>query len=159
MIRAAIVIGSTRPGRKGEAVARWVYEIASKRNDAEFEVVDIKDYDLPLLDEPLPPAMNQYSKPHTKAWAAKIGSFDAFVFVTPEYNHGCPGLLWRFPKPAACKPFDRGSGVAAGDLPERREQFFTLAGAKCRRRVVDDDRPVRVARWHGCSLNVACDED
>jgi NAD(P)H-dependent FMN reductase len=93
MIRAAIVIGSTRPGRKGEAVARWVYEIASKRNDAEFEVVDIKDYDLPLLDEPLPPAMNQYSKPHTKAWAAKIGSFDAFVFVTPEYNHGTSGAL------------------------------------------------------------------
>jgi NAD(P)H-dependent FMN reductase len=69
------------------------YEVAQKRNDAEFELVDIKDFNLPLLDEPLPPIMGQYSKPHTKAWAAKIGSFDAYVFVTPEYNHGTSGAL------------------------------------------------------------------
>ena len=93
MIRVAIVIGSTRPGRNGEAVARWVYEIAAKRNDAEFELVDIKDYNLPLLDEPVPPSMGQYSRAHTKLWAAKIGSFDAFVFVTPEYNHGPSAAL------------------------------------------------------------------
>src|SRR5436309_2513661 len=91
--RIAIIIGSTRPGRNGEAVAKWVYEIAQKRNDAEFELVDIKDFNLPLLDEPVPPSMGQYSKPHTKAWAAKIGSFDGYVFVTPEYNHGVPGAL------------------------------------------------------------------
>jgi NAD(P)H-dependent FMN reductase len=70
-----------------------VHEIAKKRRDAEFDVVDIKDFDLPLLDEPVPPSMGQYSKPHTKAWAAKIESFDAFVFVTPEYNHGTSGAL------------------------------------------------------------------
>jgi hypothetical protein len=86
MLRIAIIIGSTRPGRKGEAVARWVYEIAQKRSDAEFELVDIKDFDLPLLDEPMSPTMGQYSKPHTKVWAAKIGSFDGYVFVTPEYK-------------------------------------------------------------------------
>lgn len=88
-------IGSTRPGRNGEAVAKWVYEIASKRRaDAEFEyVVNIKDYDLPLLDEPAPPSMGRYSKEHTKRWAAKIYSFDAFVFVTPEYNHATSGAL------------------------------------------------------------------
>src|SRR5438105_9076045 len=93
MIKIAIVIGSTRPGRNGEAVGKWVYEIAQKRSDAEFELVDIKDFNLPLLDEPMPPIMGQYSKPHTKAWAAKVGSFDAFVFVTPEYNHGTSGAL------------------------------------------------------------------
>lgn len=93
MIRVAIIVGSTRPGRKADAVARWVHEIARQRNDAEFEIVDIDDYKLPLLDEPVPPAMHQYSKPHTKAWAAKIDSFDAFVFVTPEYNHGISGAL------------------------------------------------------------------
>src|SRR5260370_2576996 len=93
MIKTAIVVGSTRPGRKADAVARWVYEIAKTRTDAEFEVVDIKDFNLPLLDEPMPPSMGQYSQPHTKAWAAKIGSFDAFVFVTPEYNHGTSGAL------------------------------------------------------------------
>ena len=93
MIRIAIIIGSTRPGRNGEAVAKWVYEIAKKRSDAEFELVDIKQFNLPLLDEPVPPIMGQYSKPHTKTWAAKIGSFDGYVFVTPEYNHGISGAL------------------------------------------------------------------
>ena len=93
MIKIAIIIGSTRPGRNGEAVAKWVYEIAQKRSDAEFELVDIKDFNLPLLDEPVPPSMGQYSKPHTKTWAAKIGSFDGYVFVTPEYNHGISGAL------------------------------------------------------------------
>src|SRR2546421_8700404 len=93
MIRIAIIIGSTRPGRNGEAVAKWVYKIAQNRTDAEFELVDIKDFNLPLLDEPVPPIMGQYSKPHTKVWAAKIGSFDAYVFVTPEYNHGTSGAL------------------------------------------------------------------
>jgi len=93
MLKIAIIIGSTRPGRKGEDVAKWTHEIARRRTDAEFELVDIKDYNLPLLDEPVPPSMGQYSQPHTKRWAAKIGSFDAFVFVTPEYNHATSGAL------------------------------------------------------------------
>lgn len=95
MLRIAIIIGSTRPGRNGEAVARWVYEIAQKRNgvEIEFELVDIRDYNLPLLDEPIPPSLGQYTKEHTKVWAAKIDSFDAYVFVTPEYNHGTSGAL------------------------------------------------------------------
>jgi NAD(P)H-dependent FMN reductase len=93
MIKIAVIIGSTRPGRNGEAVAKWVYEIAKKRTDAEFELVDIKDFNLPLFDEPMPPIMGQYSKSHTKVWAAKIGSFDGYVFVTPEYNHGICGAL------------------------------------------------------------------
>jgi NAD(P)H-dependent FMN reductase len=93
MIRIAIILGSTRPGRNGEAVARWVHEIAGKRSDAQYELVDVKDFDLPLLDEPVPPSQGKYSKPHTKAWAAKIDSFDGFVFVTAEYNHGIPGAL------------------------------------------------------------------
>ena len=93
MNRIGIILGSTRPGRNGEAVAKWVYEIAQKRTDAKFELVDIKDFNLPLLDEPMPPSLGQYTKEHTKAWAAKIDSFDAFVFVTPEYNHGISGAL------------------------------------------------------------------
>ena len=93
MIKIAVVLGSTRPGRIGEAVARWVHEIASKRGDAEYELVDIKEYNLPLLDEPVPPSRGQYSNAHTKTWAAKIDSFDAYVFVTPEYNHGISAAL------------------------------------------------------------------
>src|SRR6267142_2504906 len=93
MLRIAIIIGSTRPGRNGEAVAKWVYEIAHRRSDAEFELVDIKDFNLPLLDEPMSPMMGQYTHQHTKDWSAKIASFDAYVFVTPEYNHATSGAL------------------------------------------------------------------
>ena len=93
MLRVAIIIGSTRPGRKGDAVAKWVYEISQKRSGAEFELVDIKDFNLPLLDEPMSPMMGQYTHEHTKKWSEKIGSFDAYVFVTPEYNHGTSGAL------------------------------------------------------------------
>jgi NAD(P)H-dependent FMN reductase len=95
MIRIAIVTGSTRPGRNNLAVAQWVYDVAmaQKRPDAEFEFVDIIDYNLPLLDEPMPPSKGQYTHPHTKAWSEKIKSFDAYVFVTPEYNHGPSAAL------------------------------------------------------------------
>jgi NAD(P)H-dependent FMN reductase len=93
MLKLAIIIGSTRPERVGEAVSRWVYELAQKRSDAKFELVDIRDFNLPLLDEPVPPSQGKYSKEHTKKWAAKIASFDGYVFVTPEYNHGICGAL------------------------------------------------------------------
>jgi NAD(P)H-dependent FMN reductase len=93
MISIAFIIGSTRPGRKAEDVAKWAFDIASQRNDAQFEVVDIAAFNLPLLDEPVPPSLGQYSKPHTKAWAQKIAGFDGYVFVTPEYNHGTSGAL------------------------------------------------------------------
>ena len=93
MIKIAVILGSTRPNRVGEAVAKWAYEIAAKRSDAQFELVDIKDFNLPLLDEPLPPSLGKYSQAHTIAWSEKIASFDAYVFVTAEYNHGIPGAL------------------------------------------------------------------
>lgn len=93
MIKVAIIIGSTRPGRNGEAVARWVYEVARKRADAEFELVDLQDYDLPLFNEPKSPMFAEYAHPHTRAWSQKISEFDAYVFVTPEYNHGTSGAL------------------------------------------------------------------
>ncbi|MEV6129126.1 NAD(P)H-dependent oxidoreductase [Streptomyces violaceusniger] len=93
MTRIGIILGSTRPNRNGEQVAQWVLDIASQRGDTEFELVDLRDYPLPHLDEPLPPTMGQYQGEHTKKWAAKIASFDGFVFVTPEYNHSTSGVL------------------------------------------------------------------
>ena len=93
MTKIAIIVGSTRPGRKAPAVAQWVYDAASQRTDATFEIVDLLAFDLPLLDEPMPPAMGKYTKPHTIAWSQKIAAFDGYVFVTPEYNHGPSGAL------------------------------------------------------------------
>ena len=81
MTRIGIILGSTRPNRNGEQVARWVLSIAAQRTDAEFELVDLRDYPLPHLDEPTPPIMGQYQNAHTKAWAAKIASFDGFIFA------------------------------------------------------------------------------
>ena len=93
MIRIAIIVGSTRPGRKAAVVAEWVHQIASARSDAQYEVIDIADYQLPLLDEPMSPSLGKYMKEHTKRWSAAIASFDGFVFVTPEYNHATSGAL------------------------------------------------------------------
>ena len=93
MLKIAIIIGSTRPGRRAEPVAQWVHSLASARTDAAFEVVDLKDFNLPLLDEPQPPSRGHYTQEHTKAWSAKIAGFDGFVFVTPEYNHSTSGAL------------------------------------------------------------------
>ena len=94
-LKIGIIIGSTRPNRKGEAVSRWVHEIAQKRTqpDVTFELVDIAEYELPLLDEPKPASSGQYEKAHTKKWSAKIASIDGFVFVTPEYNRSTSGAL------------------------------------------------------------------
>jgi NAD(P)H-dependent FMN reductase len=93
MIKIGIVVGSTRPGRRADSVARWVLENAQKRGDAQYEIVDIADYNLPLLDEPVPPSMGKYTKPHTLKWAKKVAELDAFVFVTPEYNHAPSAAL------------------------------------------------------------------
>ncbi|MFI7698084.1 NADPH-dependent FMN reductase [Nonomuraea sp. NPDC049480] len=93
MIKIGIIIGSTRPGRNGENVARWVHDLAVKRDDAHFELIDLAGFALPHLDEPMPAAMSQYAHDHTRAWSEHIASFDGFVFVTPEYNHSTSGSL------------------------------------------------------------------
>ncbi len=95
MIRIAIIIGSTRPGRKSDAVARWVHDLAARRDDAKFELLDLADYPLPHLDEPSPAAHgpDHYSHGHTRAWADAIATYDGYIFVTPEYNHSTTGVL------------------------------------------------------------------
>ena len=93
MLNVGIILGSTRPNRNGEAVAKWVQQQVKDRNDASYELVDLKDFNLPLLDEPIPPSQGKYTQPHTKKWAEKIASLDAFIFVTPEYNHATSGAL------------------------------------------------------------------
>lgn len=98
MLRIGIVVGSTRPQRRGEAVAQWVHEVAGRHaaaagQDVRFEVVDLADYRLPLLDEPVPAAIGDYQHTHTRRWAEAVGKLDGFVIVTPEYNHSVPAAL------------------------------------------------------------------
>jgi len=94
MTKIGIILGSTRPGRRGQAVAEWVAAVAAKQDgDATYELVDLADFDLPVLDEEHPALFGKYGKEHTTRWAEAIGSYDGFVFVTAEYNHSVPGAL------------------------------------------------------------------
>ncbi|MEV7625486.1 NAD(P)H-dependent oxidoreductase [Actinoplanes sp. NPDC089786] len=93
MTTIGVILASTRPGRKGEAVARWVLDEAGQRDDATLELVDLADHHLPAIDEPFPPALGRYTLDHTRAWASTVARFDGYVFVTPEYNHAMPGSL------------------------------------------------------------------
>jgi NAD(P)H-dependent FMN reductase len=98
-MKLAIIVGSTRPGRKGSIVGRWVHDQALQRDDVswkvDFDLVELEDFDLPLLQEPMVPAAadRDYETPQTRRWSEKIDSYDGFVFVTPEYNHGVPAAL------------------------------------------------------------------
>jgi NAD(P)H-dependent FMN reductase len=88
-----VVAGSTRPGRKGIAVARWVQRLAEEHGGFDVELVDLAEVGLPLFDEPNHPRLQQYTHQHTRDWSATVSRADAFVFVTPEYNHSFPSAL------------------------------------------------------------------
>ncbi len=93
-MKIGIVVGSVRDGRKGEAVGRWVAKQAEGR-DATYEVVDLKAFDVPLLTSATQPmtAKKSYDDERVQAWSDAIDACDAYVFVTPEYNHGVPGAF------------------------------------------------------------------
>ncbi|RKR75850.1 NADPH-dependent FMN reductase [Frondihabitans australicus] len=129
MMKIAVILASTRPGRTGEAVARWVMDNAVTPGDADYELVDLDDHTLPDLDEPVPPAAGLYAAPHTLAWAEVVGRFDGYVFVTPEYNHSFPGKL----KNALDRVWAEWNNKAAG---------FVSYGADGRVRAVEALRPV-----------------
>ncbi|GAA4018204.1 NAD(P)H-dependent oxidoreductase [Allokutzneria multivorans] len=98
MTRIAVLIGSTRPGRRGVVVADWVARAAAAHasvaaGEVEIDVVDLADHALPLLDEPVPALAGDYRNEHTRRWAEVIGAYDGFVVVTPEYNHSFPAAL------------------------------------------------------------------
>ena len=83
-----IVVGSVRPGRIGLPIAEWVKRVTAERsNSVEIDFVDLAELALPFMDEPNHPSMRQYTKQHTLDWSARVDASDAFVFVTPEYNH------------------------------------------------------------------------
>jgi NAD(P)H-dependent FMN reductase len=94
MTKIAIIVGSTRPGRRGRTVAEWVASTAAREHpSSDFEIVDLADFALPVLDEEQPALFGRYTREHTTRWAETIARYDGFVFVTPEYNHSIPGAL------------------------------------------------------------------
>jgi NAD(P)H-dependent FMN reductase len=116
----SIIIGSTRPGRAGLPIAEWFAGRARRHGGFELDVVDLAELNLPMLDEPNHPRLRQYTHQHSKDWSARADAADAFVIVTPEYNHGYSPAVknavdylhheWRY-KPVGFVSY---GGVAAG---------------------------------------------
>ncbi len=88
-----ILLTSTRPGRSGDAVARWFEPVARAHGAFEVEYVDLAEVNLPLFDEPRHPRLQQYEHAHTRRWSETVLRADAFVIVTPEYNYSAPPAL------------------------------------------------------------------
>lgn len=93
MFKLKIIIASTRPGRKGIHVADWFAEAVKMYPDFETEILDLATINLPFIDEPKHPRLQQYEHEHTKNWSAKISDADAFICIIPEYNYGAPPTL------------------------------------------------------------------
>jgi NAD(P)H-dependent FMN reductase len=88
-----LVLASTRPKRAGEAVADWLVDRTKHHGAFDLDVVDLRELDLPFLDEPEHPRFGRYQHAHTRAWSERVDDADALAFVTPEYNHGYPAPL------------------------------------------------------------------
>ncbi|SDS03015.1 NAD(P)H-dependent FMN reductase [Brevibacterium siliguriense] len=93
MLNIAIIPGTSRPQALNPQIVSWVERQLASNDDVRAEVVDFGSFDLPLLDEVIPAGAKMYANDHTKAWGAKLEEFDAFIFVTPEYNHSISGSL------------------------------------------------------------------
>ena len=105
-----IIVGSTRPGRVGPAVADWIADRAREHGGFDVQVTDLAELNLPILDEPNHPRLRQYVHQHTKDWSELVEGSDAFIFVTPEYNHGVGAAL----KNAIDYVYNEWHGKAAG---------------------------------------------
>jgi NAD(P)H-dependent FMN reductase len=86
-LKLNVIIGSTRPGRAGPAVAKWAADHAKSHGKFDVELVDLAEFNLPLLDEPSHPRLQQYQHEHTRRWSASVASADAYLFVLPEYDY------------------------------------------------------------------------
>lgn len=119
-LKLNVVTVSTRPGRVGPRIADWLVSVAREHGAFDVVPVDLASFELPVFDEPKHPRLGQYEHVHTKRWAQSVGSADAFVFVTPEYNYFAPpsfvNAITYLSKEWAYKPAGLASygGVSAG---------------------------------------------
>lgn len=95
MLKFALIIGSTRPNRFADTPARWIVDGAAQRDDFTLDVLDLRDQNLPLFEEPVPPAFTggAFSNPDAEAWRLKIKGYDGFIATVAEYNHGPTAVL------------------------------------------------------------------
>jgi NAD(P)H-dependent FMN reductase len=134
-VKLQVIFASTREGRQGLPIAEWVIERARAHGKFQPQLIDLREVNLPLFDEPKHPRFRQYEHAHTKAWSAVIDAADAFVFVTPEYNYNMPPALvnaidylfaeWAY-KPASVVSY---GGVSGGTRSAQMTRLM-LAGLK-----------------------------
>lgn len=93
MLKIAVILSSTRDARFGEKPAQWIFDVANQRDDLEVELVDLRDFDLPFFNEMASNLWMPSQDESAKRWQEKIGTFDGYIFVTPEYNHSIPASL------------------------------------------------------------------
>jgi NAD(P)H-dependent FMN reductase len=93
MPNLSVIAVSTRPTRAGFPLSQWMFEKARAHGGFTTTLIDLKEEKLPLFDEPNHPRLKQYEHEHTKRWSAKVEASDAFIFVTPEYDHAAPPSL------------------------------------------------------------------
>ena len=93
MLNIAVIVGTTRDSRFADKPAKWIFDLASTRDNLNVELVDIKDFDLPFFNEPASNAWMPSSDPAAIKWQKKIGEFDGYIFLTAEYNHSISGAL------------------------------------------------------------------
>ena len=86
-LKLNVIVTSVRPGRIGPKIGKWAADFARENSNFDVNLVELADFDLPLLDEPKHPAMQDYQHEHTKRWSAANADADAFVFVSPEYDY------------------------------------------------------------------------
>jgi NAD(P)H-dependent FMN reductase len=134
-VKLQVIFASTREGRQGLPIAEWVVERARAHGKFETELVDLREVNLPLFDEPHHPRLRQYQHAHTKSWSAIVAAADAFAFVTPEYNYGMPPALLNaldyLSVEWACKPASIVSygGVSGGTRSAQMTRLM-LTGLK-----------------------------
>lgn len=169
-----IILGSTRPGRVGEPVADWFHGQAKEHGRFTVELVDLAQVDLPFLDEPELPQFGRYVHQHTRDWSATVSRADAFVFVTPEYNHGPSAALknaldflhreWRY-KPVGFVSY---GGLAAGArsvqilkqfvLPLKMTPIFETVVIPLVQQYIDEERRFRSTDAQDAASRIMLDE-
>jgi NAD(P)H-dependent FMN reductase len=162
-----IVVASVREGRFAETAAKWMYQVASQRFDVRVELVDLRDYAMPFFDSAIDPFDKKEPYPHesVERWTKKVASCDGFVWVSPEYNHGPPGVFknaldWVFHewnrKPVTFVAY--GSAAAARAVEQLRLNAVQLAMVPTREAVHLRSDAVRRARKEGPSALVASEK-
>ncbi len=150
-MKLMVINGSVRKGRMADKIVGWVSEILSKDSELELDIVDLAEVDLPFFDEEkLPTNQHEYTNPNGAAWAKRVGEANAFIFVTPEYNHGPTAVQknavdwvnheWRM-KPAGFVSY---GGAAAGTRAVQQLKLVLLNVG-----VVPSQHNVHIPLWGG----------